>query len=275
MTNETFHSVLVADDELPSRQYVCELIKQDPRFHISTICDSGLSTITEAKKHQFDAVFLDIQMPGMDGFEVMEAYEGSKPLVVFVTAYGEYALRAFEYEAFDYVQKPIDPARFSKVLDRVHQRLIERKTLSTSVESANTKQDYIEKSNARDLAQQGKKLLNAVRQDLIYEEKEIQVIESASNYVNVRIKDEFYLVRESLDSFCRKLSSDDFVRVHRSYVVNVQWVRKMRYGKSGSAELFLADGHVIPVSRSRRNEVAEILRRLIDASNIQEDDYII
>ncbi|MEO2048752.1 MAG: LytTR family DNA-binding domain-containing protein, partial [Pirellulales bacterium] len=143
-------------------------------------------------------------------------------LVVFVTAYGSYALRAFKYGAFDYVEKPIDPVRFSQVLDRIHQR--------------------------------GKKLLNAVRQDVVYRECEIQIVENAGNFVNVRIKDESYLVRESLDNFCCRLNSPDFVHVHHSFVVNVQWVRKMQYGKSDSAELYLTDGPIVPVSRSRRSE---------------------
>jgi two-component system LytT family response regulator len=213
----------------------------------------------------------------MDGFEVVEVIQDNSPLVVFVTAYGSYALRAFEYGAFDYVEKPIDPVRFSQVLDRIHQRLVEKRTVTSQLPQVSSTDDTTTTSTGRISAstiQRGKKLLNAVRQDVVYRECEIQLVESASNYVNVRIKDESYLVRESLDNFCRRLSSPDFVRVHRSFVVNVQWVRKMRYGKSGSAELYLADGHIVPVSRSRRSEVTKIMRRLIDPADIQ-DDYVI
>ena len=273
MTGENLYSVLVADDELPSRQYVCELVKQDPRFRVVAVCDSGQSTVTETQKFQLDAVFLDIQMPGMDGFEVLEAIQDSNPLVVFVTAYSDYALRAFEYEAFDYVKKPINPTRFSQVLDRIHQRVAEKKAVNSKLPQVSSTGDT--KTISASAIQQGKKVLNAVRQDLIYQECDIQFVESASNYVNVRINDESYLVRESLENFCSRLSSPDFVRVHRSFVVNVQWVRKMRYGKSGTAELDLADGHVVPVSRSRRNKVTDILRRLIDSSDIQDDGYVI
>ena len=270
MTTVSPHRVLVADDELPSRQYVCELVRQDPRFEVVAVSDSGPSTVAQSQEVHLDAVFLDIQMPGMDGFEVLEALQGSSPLVVFVTAYGDYALQAFENEAFDYVKKPIDPSRFSRVLDRIHQRLVEKKIATSQPQVHAT--NVTAKTSTTSI-QQEKKILNAVRQDLVYQESEIQLIESASNYVDVRINGESHLVRETLENFCRSLSSTDFVRVHRSFVVNVRWVRKMQYGKSGSAELCLVDGHVVPVSRSRRKEVASIMRRLIDPSDI--DDYVI
>lgn len=273
MTNDSRHNVLIADDELPSRHYVCELVKEDPRFRVVAVCDSGQSTVAHARETPLDAVFLDIRMPGMDGFEVAEAIQDRTPLVVFVTAYGDYALRAFEHEAFDYVRKPIDPARFARVLDRVHQRLLEKKAAIAQRPQGRQVEDTT--AVAPSTSQHGKKLLSAVRQDLLYQECEIQLVESASNYVNVRINDESYLVRESMDNFCRELSSPDFVRVHRSFVVNVRWVRKMRYGKSGSAELDLEGGYVVPVSRSRRKEVTDILRRLIEPSNIQDDGYVI
>ena len=272
MSTDSLYSVLVADDELPSRQYVCELIEQDPRFQIVSVCDNGESTVAEAQRVQPNAAFIDIQMPGMNGFEVLESLHSSRPLVIFVTAYGDYALKAFEYEAFDYVKKPIDPSRFSRVLDRIDSRLSENAPISSSTPTATATTEEQLLPNQEESSE--KKLLSAVREDLVYQESEVQLIESAGNYVNVRIRDESYLVRESLESFYRNLESPDFVRVHRSYVVNVQWVRKMRYGKSGSAQLFLADGHTVPVSRSRRKEVTDILRRLVDPPSIQ-DDYTI
>lgn len=274
MKQESLYRVLIADDELHSRQFVRALIKDDPRFQVVAVCGSGQATVAEAKKTQLDAVFLDIQMPRMDGFEVLKAMQGnSRPLIVFVTAHGDYALKAFENEAFDYVKKPIDPSRFSHVLGRVYQRLNEKKAaVSQPLQSILI--DDTRTTSARTLPE-GQRILHAVRQDLVYQECEIQFIESASNYINVRIDDESYLVRESLDNFCRELKSSDFVRVHRSFVVNVRWVRKIRYGKSGSAELDLANGHVIPVSRSRRKEVTDILRRLIDSRDIHDDGYVI
>lgn len=270
MNLENLYSVLVADDELPSRQYVCALLKQDSRFETVAVCDSGHDTVVKARACHPDIMFVDIQMPGMDGFDVIEAFQGTKPLIVFVTAHAEYAVRAFECEAFDYVKKPIDPARFARILDRLHQRLEEIKALTSPLVQAASAQ--IEEANSDDPNREGTKLLSAVRQDLVYRDSELRLIESAGNYVNVRIRDESYLVREPLESFCSNLDPASFVRVHRSFVVNIQWVRKMRYGKSGTAELFLADGSVIPVSRGRRTEVADILRRFCDSSEIQEDD---
>jgi two-component system LytT family response regulator len=237
------------------------------------VCDSGRSALAATERLPLDALFLDIQMPGIDGFGVVQAIQGSRPLIIFITAHGDFALQAFEAQVFDYVKKPIDPARFALVLDRIHQRLIEKQLMASQLGQAAA--DVDSKSTTTGSMPQDQKLLNAVRQDLVYRECEIQCIESASNYVNVRINAESYLVRESLEKFCSRLRSPDFVRVHRSHVVNVRWVRSMRNGKSGSAELDLDDGHVVPVSRSRRKKVSAVLKCLIDPTEIRDDDFII
>ena len=270
MKCDTFHRVLVADDEQPSREYICELVKQDNRFQVVSVCENGESAIAQAAQHPLDAAFLDVQMPGVDGFRVLESIQGIRPLIVFVTAHSEYAVKAFECEAFDYIKKPIEPSRFSHVLDRLHQRLSEREDSrdAGSLASLKSETDIENKTSGAP----SKRILKAVREDLLYEEDEIELIESAGNYINVRVNGDTFLVRESLENFCRSLESPNFVRVHRSYSVNVSCVRKMRYGKSGSSELFLSDVHTLPVIRIRPKQVAEILRRLVDPPSIHDDE---
>lgn len=270
MTDGVPYNVLVADDELHGRMFVCALIEQDPRFKVIEICDCGRTASHKARSTHCDVMFLDVQMPGMDGFEVVDTVQGIKPLIVFVTAHGEFALRAFEYAAFDYIKKPINPTRFTAVLDRLCSRLDEGRAAGSSSETVVSLQHNVVDELKSD--QESKKVLSAVRQDVLYRDHELELIESAGNYVNVRVNGEMYLVRTSLENFCRELDPNIFVRVHRSFVVNILSVRRMQYGKSGAADLFLADGHLVPVSRGRRREVADILRRVGNNSVIHGDD---
>lgn len=271
MSDGVQYKVLVADDEPHSRGFVCMLLERDLRFKVIEVCDSGSAASVKARLNPIDVMFLDIQMPGMDGFEVLDTVQGKRPLIVFVTAHGEFAVRAFEYEAFDYIKKPINPTRFASVLDRLHRRLSEEPLAASSP----TVGELIGFKASNKSEKESKKVLNAVRQDVIYSDHELDFVESSGNYVNVRVNGEMYLVRTSLENFCRDLDPNLFIRVHRSFVVNILAVRRMEYGKSGAADLFLTDGHVVPVSRGRRKEVADILRRVGNNPEIHGEDYLI
>lgn len=258
------YQVLIADDELPSRQYIGALVSQDSRFRVLASCDNGLEAVAHARAAQVDVAFLDIRMPGMSGFQVLEAIESSVSLIVFVTAYSDYAVRAYDVDAFDYVTKPLDPTRFSETLDRLSTRLQERRAVSQQQATGSAASS----GSPMPIHPAGsKKLLNTVGHDLVCTDDEIEAIESQGNYVNVRIRGEYYLVRESLESFSGQLSAATFVRVHRSFVVNIHRVLAMRHGKSGTAEVVLADGHIVPVSRRHRNRVAEALRKILSSDN--------
>ncbi len=269
MSAEFPYRVLVADDEPHSRRYVCALVERDSRFQVAEVCDSGHAAIAKVQDNPVDVMFLDIQMPGLDGFAVIDAIGDIKPLIVFVTAFGEHALRAFEYQAFDYVKKPIDPTRFASVLDRLCRRLNEGRSDTSQLPVPDARVNATTSAKTHIPI---KKVLNAVRQDVLYQESELQVVESSGNYVSVRVNNETFLVRTTLEHFCQDLDPAIFVRVHRSFVVNIQSVRRMQYGKFGSAELYLADGYIVPVSRGRRSEVAKILRNCSECSEILEDD---
>ncbi len=262
MTPSQPYRVLIADDELLSRQYLAALVSQDGRFQVIATCDGGFEAVAHARSAQLDVAFLDIRMPRMDGFKTREAIRLTVPLIVFVTAYSEYAVKAYDVDAFDYVTKPLDPARFAQALDRVCKRLSEKEAATHAAASAVQIAGVPEPT---DLPGRSKKLLNGVRHDLIYSDSEIESIESHGNYVNVRVRGDCCLVRESLESFCRQLNPADFVRVHRCFVVNMRRVLEMRYGKAGTAEVVLSDGCVVPVSRRHRNRVAEVLRRTLSS----------
>lgn len=248
--------MLIADDERLSRDYLRALIEQDPRFEIALVCGSGLEAIVYASQSHLDVAFLDVRMPGLDGFQTSDGLRNAGPLVVFVTAYSDYAIRAYDCGAVDYVTKPILPSRFAQTLDRINDRLLERAAAQSKGAPPPT-------ATIKSPLPLDRRLLTGVHQDVVYANSEIEVIESEGNYVNVRIHGESYLVRESLDSFSRKLEFPPFVRTHRSFVVNALAVRTIRYGKTGTAELTLADNYLVPVSRRHRNTVAEVLRTVL------------
>lgn len=248
---------LIADDEPLSRGYLRALTELDTRFEVVAVCESGFAAVAYAKDSPLDVAFLDVRMPGLDGFQAFEKMQDTSPLVVFVTAFSDYAVRAYDCGACDYITKPIDPSRFAETLDRVSSRLLERE----AAQSGRTKPASRFAPSCE--ASQVKRVLAGVRQDVVCLESEIEVIESNGNYVNIRINGETCLVRQSLESFCRKLDSPPFVRVHRSFVVNIRCVRAIRYGKSGTAELELADGFTVAVSRRHRTAVAEVLRSTV------------
>jgi two-component system LytT family response regulator len=241
-------------NEVLGRSYLRFLVEQDPRFEVVFVCESGDDALACVQGSKLHVAFLDVHMPGMDGFQTADRLGDDAPMVVFVTAYSDYAVRAYEFGAFDYVTKPIDPARFESTLNRVADRLIERQAAQSGGAGGVTNQE--DDGEPR----HGRRLLSGVRQELVYTESEIEVIESHGNYVEVRIHGDVCRVRESLESFCGKLDFPPFARVHRSYVVNLKCVRTIRYGKSGTAELTLSDGYVVPVSRRHRNCVTEALR---------------
>lgn len=250
------HRVLIADDEPLSRDFLRVLTEHDARFEVTAVCESGHDAIDCASCTSIDVAFLDVRMPGLSGFQTLDRMPSPPPLVVFVTAYSEYAVLAYQCEAIDYVTKPIDPSRFAQTLDRVHARLRERAAAQLGAAPSAT-------AMIRSPLPVDRRLLTGVHQDVVYTDSEIEVIESEGNYVKVRIHGESHLVRESLESFSRKLEFPPFVRTHRSVVVNALAVRTMRYGKTGTAELTLADGYLAPVSRRHRNSVAETLRSVL------------
>ncbi|TWT91802.1 Transcriptional regulatory protein YehT [Botrimarina colliarenosi] len=254
MSQLRLFKALIADDEPLSRGYLRALAELDDRFEVVALCDSGFAAIEYAEDSPLDVAFLDIRMPGLDGFQAMAKMQGANPLVVFVTAYSDYAVKAYDCGAFDYVTKPIDPARFAETLNRLSDRLLERDAAQAGAAT------YAARPAPNFQASEEKRVLAGVRQDVVFSESEIEVIESQGNYVSVRINGESVLVRQSLDSFCRLLDSPSFMQVHRSFVVNLVYVRAIRYEKSGTAELDLAGGFVVPVSRRHRSAVAELLR---------------
>jgi two-component system LytT family response regulator len=227
------YTALIVDDERLARLRVRQLLASAKDFVVAGECADAASAGTEVRRHAPDVVFLDIQMPGLDGFSVADVVRGTRSRVVFLTAHPNHAARAFDIEATDYLVKPVTQARFAQALERV------RRALGEPI---------------------GERLLvPSARGDVSIDTGEIDWLAAEGAYVRVYWGDRYELLRESLAGLARRLGPGRFVQVHRSAAVNVMRVRGTRRGESGELCLVLSDGTLVPVSRRRRGAV---LRRL-------------
>ena len=230
---------LLVDDEPLARSNLKYLLQRDPDIESIAEAGSGAEAVAEIRGTRPDLVFLDVQMPECGGFEVLEILKanGALPVIVFVTAYDEYALRAFDAGALDYLLKPFDNARFALALDRAKGRLMPLKPGVGGL--ALQRQPLVIKSAGR----------------IAYvDHAEIDWIEAADYYVSVHVGAKSHLLRRSLSELEQELDARLFCRVHRSAIVNLKRVRSLELSESG-AEVILASGARLPLSRRYRKDV--------------------
>jgi len=243
--------IIVAEDEPLARTRIVRLLKSDPQIEIVAQCATGLDTLQAIRRKRPDLIFLDVQMPEMDGFEVLAALEKKEiPYVIFVTAFEQYALRAFELYALDYLLKPFNEARLLKALTRARNE-IER-----------TKQGEI---HARLLAllEEFRARPKQISRIVIKEDSrawllkvdDIDWIKAEAKYVRIRCGKKTHLVRRSLVQLESDLDPAMFVRVHRSFIVNLERVKEIETLASGEIRIQMQDGTLLPVSRSYRKNL--------------------
>jgi two-component system, LytTR family, response regulator len=246
---------LIVDDEPPARRGIRQLLEAHPDIRVIGECRDGREALLALDLKKPDLVFLDIQMPELDGFDVVRAHGPDRmPPVVFVTAYDRFAVRAFEAHALDYLVKPLNRSRFDLAIARVRERR--------------------ELIGARDLARHLSTLLASVAADgaqvtriavprsggaLMLAVDAIDWIEAVDYLARLHAGGERHLLRESLASLARRLDPAQFVRVHRSAVVRIDRVRELRADASGDLTVVLTNGTQVPVSRRQRARVRAIL----------------
>jgi len=249
--------VLVADDEPLARERLRLLLSREEGIELVAECPNGTDAIEAIDRLQPDLVFLDIQMPGATGFEVIEAVGAERmPLVVFVTAFDQYALRAFDVHALDYLLKPFDRERFHEALVRARQQLdrrtngdLERRLLELVQDlkpSAQRLERFVIKSGGR---------VFFVRSD------EIDWIEAAGNYVKLHVAGESHLFRETMNTLEAQLDPDTFFRIHRSHIVNIERVKELQPWFNGEYVVFLRNGTRLTLSRGYREKLQERIGR--------------
>lgn len=221
-------SVLVVDDEPLARRNLAVLLRGDPMIGSIEECASGAGAVEAIRRRKPDLLFLDVQMPECDGFDVLELLGTDAPqTIVFVTAHDEYALRAFEAGALDYLLKPFDDARFLRVLARAKERL----ALYAAQHEA-----------PRRLA------VKTPRQLLFINVPDVDWVEAASYYACLHVGQETHLIRRTMVELARSLG-DDFVRIHRSTIVNLARVTGLELQSSGEYAVLLRTGIRLPLSR--------------------------
>jgi len=229
---------LVVDDEALARRNLTVLLNRDPEIGPVVECESGLEAIEEIRRSKPDLVFLDVQMPECGGFDVLELLGSDlPPTIIFVTAYDEYALRAFEAGALDYLLKPFDDARFARALKRAKERLAHY--LPPAQRAA-------ERLVVRN---QGQVLFLNV--------SDIDWIEAADYYACVHVGSDTHILRRSLSELERDLGDDSFIRIHRSIVVNIDRIRGLELQTNGEYEVVLKSKARLRLSRRYRKRLMQ------------------
>ncbi len=228
--------VLIADDEPAARRGVRQLLSAHPSFQVAGECRNGSEVLRSLDTLKPDVVFLDIQMPGLGGFDVIARRTPERmPLVVFLTAYDQYSLRAFDVEAFDYLVKPVSQARFDTTIKRLVRRLHEGRQPVATGDRADPRL-----------------VVTTAHGTEVVPVSEIDWIEASDNYVQVWTNGKPLLLRESLGAIERRISEHGFIRAHRRALVRVSGVRALTLSSDGVLIADLACGAKVPVSRRRR-----------------------
>jgi two-component system LytT family response regulator len=228
-------STLIADDEKLARSNLTILLRRDPDIEIVSECGSGAEALSQIRSKRPDLVFLDVQMPECDGFDVLELLGGEQPpALVFVTAYDQYALRAFEAGALDYLLKPFSNVRFAKALDRAKERVRLGKDRSRKV-------DRFVIKNAGEV--------------LFLKISEIDWIEAADYYACLHVGPRTHLIRRSMSDLDRDLDQSAFCRIHRSTIVNLNRIRGLKLCEDGEYGVQLDNGNTLRLSRRYRRQL--------------------
>ena len=230
----------IVDDEELARGYLRELLRVHPEIDIVADCANGFEAVKAIGETAPDLVFLDVQMPKLDGFEVLELIEGAHvPVVIFVTAYDQYAMRAFDAHAVDYLLKPFDAVRFERALDRARARLGERPPLPQLAIEGRSGGERPQRIVVKDGA----------RVHVIPIAK-LDYVEAQDDYVALHSEGKSYLKQQPIASVEALLDPACFVRIHRSAIVNLERIARIEpYGKDSRLAI-LHDGTRLPVSRS-------------------------
>lgn len=230
---------LLVDDEDLARHALRELLKQHPEVSVVGECANGFEALKAAAEHQPDLIFLDVQMPKLTGFDVLELIE-PQPAVIFVTAYDEFAMKAFEVHAMDYLLKPVGRERFEAALERAKSRIGERVPVAHELAAAARQpQQFLERLVVKD----------GTRVTLIPVTK-LDYVEAQDDYVALASHGAKHLKQQTIASIEAGLDPARFVRIHRSYIVNFERVVRIEpYGKDSRLAI-LSDGTRLPVSRA-------------------------
>jgi two-component system, LytTR family, response regulator len=251
--------IIIVDDETLARKRLRSLLQRQEGLEVVAEASNGPEAVEAVLEHSPDLLFLDIQMPEMNGFEVLEALGNeleSLPLVIFVTAFDEHAVRAFEVYALDYLVKPVERERFAATLERARETLSSRRR-----ERLDQRMERIE-SLLHDHRRNEPRKTFVVRKGermIVVRSEQIDWIEASGNYVTLHTAEGSFLLRETMQSIDGQLDSGRFARIHRSSIVNVSRIRELSPSFHGDFYVRLHDGTQLTLSRSHRARLEALL----------------
>jgi two-component system LytT family response regulator len=243
---------LIVDDEPLARERIRILSRDEPDLEILAECADGMKALEQIERQNPSLLFLDVQMPEMDGFEVLQKIPAEKlPIVIFTTAFDQHAVRAFDAHALDYLLKPFKPARFKEALQRVRHQM--------AGEHAGATRGLLEMLAERSAETHISRLAVKTSEKILFVAvNDIDSIESAGNYVVIHVGKENHILRETLNGLETKLPSKKFLRISRAAIVNLERVKELQPMFKGESVVILKNGRTIPTTRSAR-EIQEKL----------------
>lgn len=255
---------LIVDDEPIARLGVRQYLEDEADIEVIDECGCGLEAVAAILQQKPDLVFLDVQMPELDGFGVIETVGAEHmPCVIFVTAYDRYTLRAFEVQALDYLLKPFEQGRFRRTIARARQQIQERQAgrlnrrLLSLLERLPGRQQYLERV-----------VIKSSGRIIFLDVSEIDWIEAADNYVRLHVGDRTHLLHETLSAFEQKIDPAKFIRIHRSRIVNASRIAELQPLFHGEYVVIMKDGTELTTSRSFRERMRDLLENRIGAGGI-------
>lgn len=257
MTESPLIRVLLVDDESLAREMLREMLQDDPQVTIVGESCNGREALEAIRTHSPDLIFLDVQMPELGGFEVLEALGKDIPQVIFVTAYDQYAVRAFEVHALDYLLKPFDKERFDISWQRARTQLLRERDGGTDkrilalLEEMKAGNKYLERL-----------VIKASGRIYFLETSEIDWIEAEGNYVSVHTGKKSHLLRETISSLEAQLDPRKFLRIHRSSIVRIDRIQELQPWFHGEYRIILQNGIQLTLSRNYRDKLHEALGKL-------------
>jgi len=249
--------VLIVDDEPLARKGVALRLREHPDMEVIGMCSDGKQAIQRIAELAPDLVFLDIQMPVIGGIEVLRSLSTENlPVIIFLTAFDQHALAAFEVQALDYLLKPIDEVRFFAAVQRAR-RQIKLRRQSTLLGQSQLPLDHGDSSRAKPLK---RFTIRSGKEVVFVETLHIDWIEAAGDYAQLHAKDKTYLIRESLNTLEKLLDTNDFLRIHRSIIVQLDRIVRITARPNRDGHLTLRNGTSLRVSRSYSNPLKNRLR---------------
>jgi len=246
---------IIADDEELARNRIKFLLQTEPDVEIVAECGDGRRTVEAILEKVPDLLFLDVQMPEMDGFEVLQAVsEERRPAIIFVTAYDQYALRAFEAYALDYLLKPFNRARFRKAVERARLQVARAsrdevdQRLAALLKDVRTASRYLERL-----------VIRSAGRVVFLRTDDVDWFEGCANYVQLHVGKSTHLMREKISALEARLDPGKFVRIHRSSIVKIDRIKEMRSSGDGEQVVVLHDGSRLSLSRGYRERFRKLI----------------